>query len=169
MGMSITELTMEQVREHNPELYEQIRKSVDPEKVISELSDKLAKAEEATQELTTERDDLQGKLEEITTERDELKSKVDAFESAEKLAEKKDMVTRMISEAKMPKELISDHFMEELIHKDGEEEIKAAIEDRMKPYDKLKGKVTDSGEEHISESTEESEITEDEVLEAVTR
>jgi septal ring factor EnvC (AmiA/AmiB activator) len=168
MTLSIKEITMEQVRQYNPTLYEQIRKSVDPESAISELTEKLDTLESSNQELTEDVEKLKSDLEEMTKERDDLKDKVDKFEAQEKMSEKKDMVTTMITEAKMPKELVSDHFTEQLMKME-EDEIKAAIEDRVAIFDKKKGKVTDSGEEHIQESTSEEEVTEDEVLSAVTR
>ena len=169
MTMSIKEITMEQVRQYNPELYEMIRKSVDPEKEIEKLTGELEISENSNKELSEAVEKLKTDLEQITKERDELKDKVDTFEAQEKMVEKKDMVARLISEAKMPKELISDHFTEQLTKMDTEDEIKAAIADRVAPYDKNKGKITDSGEEHITEGTEGGEVTEEEVLEAITR
>jgi septal ring factor EnvC (AmiA/AmiB activator) len=169
--MSIKEITMEQVRDYNPELYDKIRKSVDPEKAISELTEKLADAETANEELTEAHNKTKTELKDVTKERDDLKAKVDEFEVEKKVTEKRETISKLIDEAKAPKELFSEDFVEMLVVKmDDEEEIKTAITDRVAIYDKGKGKVTDSGEEHLQESTEEGgKVTDEEVLGAVTR
>jgi septal ring factor EnvC (AmiA/AmiB activator) len=171
MTTSIKEITMEQVRQYNPVLYEQIRNSVDPEKAIGELNEKLTAAEESNEKLTEKNTQLETDLEKITTERDELKAKVDEFEVQEKVSEKRETISKLIDEAKAPKELFSEDFVEMLVVKmDDEEEIKTAISDRVSIYDKGKGKVTDSGEEHLQEGDKEKgDLTEEEVLDAVKR
>ncbi|MHA1952233.1 MAG: hypothetical protein ACW987_20540, partial [Candidatus Thorarchaeota archaeon] len=95
----------------------------------------------------------------------------DEFEVEKKVTEKRETISKLIDEAKAPKELFSEDFVEMLVVKmDDEEEIKTAINDRVAIYDKGKGKVTDSGEEHLQESTEEGgKVTDEEVLGAVTR
>ena len=169
MEIKVNELSIEQLKQFNPTLYEAIRNETDPNEKISELTEQLDAEKAAKEALTTERDNLKKENEDLTKERDELKGKVDVFEAEKALNGKKELVDNLIKEAELPKEIVSDFFKESLCKLDKEEGIKAAIADRKEMADKNKGKVKESGEEFTGHVESKDEITEEDtttVLEA---
>jgi len=127
-------------------------------KDIEDLKLQLADNETATKAKETE-------IEDLKSQNVELKAKLDEVEVSEKLAAKKAIVTKALSEAKLPKEAITDVFTETLMNLEEkkveddkvitvEEQIKTHIEDRKALVNKDSGKIKNSGEEFISKITE---------------
>ena len=111
--MDLKDLTLAQLREGRPDL-------------IESVSDALKAADEY-KALVAERDKLK-------TENAELTDKLDAIDAAGKLAERRTALRAQCEEAKMPKELVTDVFVESLVRMDEDDKdgIKAAIDDRLK-------------------------------------
>ena len=118
--MDLSKLTVEALVSGRSDLVEKIRESM--------------KAEDEYKALVKERDDLK-------TENASLKTKIDEHEAASKLAERRDALKkRCLEAAKLPKELVTDTFIETLLkyEESDEDGIKSAIEDRRK----LSGKAS---------------------------
>jgi len=127
-------------------------------KDIEDLKLQLADNETATKAKETE-------IEDLKSQNVELKAKLDEVEVSEKLAAKKAIVTKALSEAKLPKEAITDVFTETLMNLEEkkveddkvitvEEQIKTHIEDRKALVNKDSGKIRNSGDEFIDKITE---------------
>lgn len=179
------ELTLEQLKTEHKNLvevlYDEFKAELDVEKTKKGLEDTKTALEDL-QSTITEKDTLIGEKEkEITELKDEiqtLKTKVDEQELSEKIAEKKAMISEMISKAKLPKDAVTDVFMASLMaldeYKEGEdtvtveEQVKAHLDDRRKLCSIGSGKVIESGDEFV-ETSEDKKPTKEDVKEAATK
>ncbi|MFH1623575.1 MAG: hypothetical protein ABID54_00275 [Pseudomonadota bacterium] len=150
MEIGIDKLTIENIKQYNPVLFKAIQESTDPNEEIKTLTDKVEAEATTNQELSRDNEDLKKENEDLKKENDQLKGENDTFKAEKSLSEKKIAVNKLVEEAKLPKELKTEFFMESLLKLD-DEEIKKAIEERQHIAEATKGKVTESGEEFVLE------------------
>jgi len=128
---------------------------------LSEAQDQL-KAKDETIETQTKQ------IEELKKENTDLKTRMDEIELQEKVSEKKDLMNRLIKEAQLKDEYVSDIFMANLMaleeYKNDEEEAvtveeqaKAMITDRKQLAESGSGKVKGSGDEFTEGNEDEKE------------
>jgi len=150
-------------------LFEEFKKNVEITNIETELKSEKEKVIELEKENTTLKATATEKdtqIENLTKSEKELKAKLDEKEVTEKLAEKKSMITKTITESKLPKEAVTDIFVEDLMSLEEkevegktvtvEEQVKIRIEDRKKLINKKSGDVINSGDEFV-EDVEESD------------
>ncbi len=138
----------------------------------------VEKKDEEIIKLTEKVDELKETNKTLESENKDMKVKLDVISVSEKLAEKKVIVTNLISEAKLPDESVTDIFKETLMgvqeKKDGEdtitveEQMKKLIEDR-KSISAAKTVVKGSGAEFIEakENKKEDKLARKEIEEGV--
>ena len=160
MELTIDKLTIEQVKQFNPELFKSIQESTDPNEEIKTLKDKLEAETTTNQTLSQDNDNLRKEVEDLKKENGDLKGKNDNYEAEKNLAAKKETVDSLLEEAKLPKEIVTDYFREGLLALD-EEGIKKAIDDRKHIAEATKGKVTESGDEFANTQQKEGAPTEE--------
>ena len=159
MDIQVNDLTIEQVKQFNPNLFKAIQESKDPDEEIQRLEADLEAQKTTNKELSEANDKLQTENEGLKTENETIKGKNDEFEAKEKMAAKVEMVDRLLKEAELPKEIVTDYFKESLLKLD-EEQVKESIIDRKKVTEAKAGKVVDSGDEFDGGEKEKKEATE---------
>lgn len=127
---------------------------------INDLKSKLEETEKAITDKGQE-------LEDLKSENTTLKAELDKREVSEKLAAKKAMITEALNEAKLPKEAVTDIFMETLMRLEEktvgdetvtvEEQVKVYIEDRKALVNKNSGRIRNSGDEFVDTITESAD------------
>ena len=150
MDIQVNELTVEQIKQYNPNLFKAIQESIDPNKEIETLKASLEAEKVTNKGLSDENGTLKAKVKELEKNNTDLKTENDKFTAEKALAEKKGMIHTILDEAKLPKELVTDFFRESLLALD-EEGIKKSVEERKQIAEKTKGVVTESGEEFQEE------------------
>ena len=88
----------------------------------------------------------------LKEERDNLKTKVDEFEVKEAAVIKRENINKMLEEAKLPKEAVTDTFVESLERAEDEAGIKKMIEDRKSLISTAKGGVKGMGGDRNAET-----------------
>jgi|GEM_PF-1423863 len=168
------ELTLEKVKAEYPELVKALIDEFKSAAEFNKLKDELDSARVEIDKLTTElnvlksgSEEIQTKTEAIEKERDELKAQLDERIAADKLIEKKTKVTEAIVEAKLPKEVVTDVFMEQLMNADSDEQITKLIADRKEVATKTQKTVVNSGQEFVGKVLEQKgdkkAVTDDDV------
>jgi len=172
------EITLDMLKKDHSGLVEDIINEYKEKENVEKMKQDLLDAQEAL----TKKDEKiasikeeKGKLEErVTTleqEISDLKEKLDKVELQEKVAEKRSKIQGLISEAKLPKEAVSNVWFASLMKveeykKDDEtvtmeDQVKELIEDRRNAYEgKDTGKVSGSGDEFKEKENEGKEVTE---------
>jgi hypothetical protein len=127
--------------------------------IFKEIHDQgAASRDEEVKTITEEKNDLQKQL-------DESKAKVDEFEAKEALAAKREKVNALLEDSDLPKEAITDLFVEQLCKIDAdddskfEEQAKKLIEDRAIAI-KGKGGVKNHGGNKANSDTTKKSIRE---------
>ena len=153
-------LKLEDLRKERPDLIQGLVEEMEAVKKGKEIEQALAELKAKFEALTKEFDELKAAKEALAKENGELKTKVDSFESKEKKIAKEAQIAKLVEAAKLPKEAISEVFMNDLLKKE-EKEIQEAINDRLaiwtaKPKPKT---VKGAGEEFVEkiESKDEKE------------
>uniref|UniRef100_A0A6M3LKV6 Uncharacterized protein n=1 Tax=viral metagenome TaxID=1070528 RepID=A0A6M3LKV6_9ZZZZ len=148
-----------------------VNKTLEKVKVLEESVSTIQKSAEEKdaeiQKLGTDREaEIKGKDEKITALESELrdaKLKLDEIAVVEKRAIKKAAIDKLISESELPKEAVTDLFMETLMTLEDDvegEEVKKSVEEKVKAYiadrligivkiEKKKGSIKDAGEEFV--------------------
>ena len=101
-------------------------------KLLEAVNSTVAKGHEMEEKvgaLTGELTEARAKLEETTTALKEAKDNLDEYTAREALAEKEALRDRLIEEAALPKEVVTDHFKARLLERKDGAEMKADIED----------------------------------------
>lgn len=158
MDIQVNDLTIEQIKQFNPNLFKAIQESKDPDEEIQRLEADLEAQKTTNKELSEGNDTLREENKGLKTENETIKAKNDEFEAKEKMAAKVEMIDKLLKESELPKEMVTDYFREMLLKLD-EEHVKEAIADRKKVTEKT-GKVTDSGDEFDGGEKEKKEATE---------
>ena len=114
--------TLEEFKEKQPELFEAFMKSA-RELVGSEEEHKAA--------LETEKK-LKARVEELEKNEKTLQQKIDTFETEKKQAEKKASRMKLVEEAKLEEDLVSETFLESVVDAETDEKAALLIEDRKK-------------------------------------
>jgi len=146
MEIGIDKLTIENIKQYNPVLFKAIQESVDPDEAIKTLTDKVEAEATTNTALSSDNETLKAENEALKTENTQLKGETDTFKAEKSLSEKKITVNQLVEEAKLPKELKTDYFLESLLTLD-EEGVKKAIGERQQIAEATKGRVVGSGEE----------------------
>lgn len=154
MEIGIDKLTLENIKQYNPELFKTIQESTDPSKEIDVLTTKLESEAATNQSLSADNDALKTENTTLKTENTQLKGENDTFKAEKDMTEKKKTVDTLVEEAKLPKELKTDYFLESLLVLD-EAGIKKAIEERQQIAESTKGKVINSGDEFVGDHKED--------------
>jgi hypothetical protein len=137
--MKLSEITIDQLKLHAPELVESIKNEVDPEEETQKLRDRI-------EELENSEKSLQKELEKVSTELDTLKLKVDEYQAKEAVDKKRELRDKKLAEADLPEDYITPLFKESLMKMD-EETMDKHIAERKEIAEKKKGGVTDMGDE----------------------
>jgi len=103
---------------------ESVRKELEQEYVEQTESEK--KINDLKDQVKT----LESENKTLEEERDTLKVKVDEYQTKEAMAAKRDTIDKLIKEAELPEEAISDIFKQDLMKLKEEEDIKSRIKDR---------------------------------------
>ena len=135
--MDLTTITLEQLREGRPDL---IR---DVEQDFRETQDEAAAADKL-------REEIKG----LREENGKLKTENDEFRVKEKVREHHALVEQCLAAAKLPEDVVTETFVDQLRAAENEEAIKALIDDRRRLAEQLKPKgVHSSGaQSRIEES-----------------
>jgi hypothetical protein len=165
------DITLDALKAERADLIEAIKKELEEagkvDLVKTENEDNKKKVTELTEAITAKDNVIKEKDEKIVameTENKTLKEELDKYQVAEKLNEKKAKINALVEEAKLPKEAITDVFMESLMSLDAEEAIKKQIEDRKNILNIKTGKITGAGDEFVFEAdTKKAEVTESDV------
>ena len=151
--MEFGKITLEDLTKERPDLVKIIRDSIkgaeEMETIKKEHGEMKVKLDAMTQETIV----LKTNLDAITKERDELKKKVDEFEAKEKGAKKESFISEKITELKMPKDIITDVFKNNLMVME-DEEIVSALKDRKEIFLKGQKVVRNAGDEYQMPITE---------------
>lgn len=154
----LKDLTIELLNKERPDLLDEIKSAF-------EDAERIKGIEKTNEDLTSKVEELQGKVdslteenEKLTKDNEEMKTKLDAVDNEKAAAEKDTKVTEMLTEAKLPKEAVTEHFRAQLLKMD-EEEIAEAIKDRLSVW-QASPKVKNSGGEY-SEELDESKKDKD--------
>jgi len=143
--MKIDELTLESIREQRPDLVakitEEVRESMGDENSIKEM---------------------EAKLKEKAAEVEALKESVDKYKAAESLREKQVATDKLIEEAKLPAETVTEVFKESLYKATTEEDVKKLIEDRKALVESVRKTRPRSSGRDVKESIEEPAVYTDE-------
>jgi len=122
--------------------------------------------EEKVGALTGELTEARAKLEETTTALKEAKDNLDEYTAREALAEKEALRDRLIEEAALPKEAVTDHFKASLLECKDEAAMKAHIEDRVAVMGKG-GTKSKPLAEHKRDTSGKREISNEELAKAL--
>ena len=174
-GVDEMDLTLEAVKA-NKEIFEAIINEYKETENIQKVKDSIVTLEAKVADLEkviTEKDkaiaEKDTAMEALKKENDEAKQKLDDIAVSEAMAKKEEMITRLVKEAELPDEAVTDVFKEQLRAvkesktKDGEEEkvvtveegMKKIIEDRKTLVKKApEKKVLNSGEEFVVDKKE---------------
>lgn len=93
----------------------------------------------------------------------DLKKKVDEFEVKETVQKKKENVQKILKEAEINEDLVTDTFVETLNEAKDEEAVKALIEDRKTVGKEIKAGVKNYGAETKIEEDEKTDVSDDDV------
>lgn len=99
---------------------------------------------------------------------DKLKEELDLLKAEKALVATKTKVEKMIEDAKLPKEVLSDLFMVNMLEAKDDERRKALIEDRKALVEAAKGKTPKSKEQNTTEGSTAATTSVDEWVSAVT-
>jgi len=127
--MELKDITLEILSKERSDLVDQIRASIEDADRVSTMEDELKELKAKIDTFTATNDILKKENEDLKKEKDDLTKKLDEYETKDKAIAKEALITQAITEAKLPKEAISDVFRSDLMKKD-EKEIKEAVEDR---------------------------------------
>lgn len=129
---------------------------------MDELQATLDELKSLKEEIEKEKTELQKTIDSLNSENKDLKAELDEIKTAEKGAAKKAKVQEMITESKLPKDAISEVFVETLMaleedEVDGtvvtfEEQAKLMLDDRKKVWNLGSSKVKGCGDEFVEES-----------------
>ncbi len=155
-----------------------VKLEVDLEKSKTDLQEASDKVDELTKANKTEAKDLNKKIEDLEKELTEAKDKnselekeLDEIKVAEAFADKKAKINKQISESKLPKDAVTDVWVNDLMKLEDieegatvEDQVKERITDRTTLINKESGKVKGSGEEFtqdLKEGNKNKKSTED--------
>ena len=126
---------------------------------LTEAQGKITSLEKEKETLESKIAEQDKAIKKLEGELQETKTKLDEKELAEKVIEKKQKINELITEAKLPKEAVSEIFVANLMaieeYKDGEkvvtveEQAKAMLKDRQDLINTKSGRVTGSGDEFV--------------------
>ena len=122
--------------------------------------------EEKVGALTGELTEARAKLEETEAALKEAKDKLDEYTAREALAEKEALRDRLIEEAALPKEAVTDHFKASLLECADEAAMKVHIEDRVAVMGKG-GTKSKPLAEHKRDTSGKREISNEEIAKAL--
>lgn len=157
MEITIDKLTLEQLRQFNPGLVKEIQEGVDKDQALVDLQGKVDELETENKGLKTEKETLEQQVKDLETEKDELEKKKDELEVAEALRTKKERISELLKEAKLPKEAITERLHKELEKAEDEDEMKEIIEDRKEWAATNKPQVSGAGDEFRAEGEVEED------------
>ena len=159
-------LTLAAVKKDHADIYEAIMKEIQESENITKITVELTSTKETLEsvqaDLTNkekEIEDKDKKIEALESENTELKTKLDEKEVIEAMAVKKELIVKLVQEAKLPKEVVTEIFMETLMSIEEktvddktvtvEEQVKKHIEDRKSLIAAKTKTIKESGEEFI--------------------
>lgn len=145
--MDFTKLTLEELGKERPDLVKAIKDTMEDSKKRDGLEKENTDLKKANEDLVKTKTELEAKLEELTKELNDVKLKLDEFEAKDKLAKKEAFIASKIEELKVPKDVITDFFRQDLMLKE-EKEIEEALKDRRDLLLKTQGKIKNAGEEY---------------------
>jgi len=155
--MDLSKLTLEELRNGRTDLVKALMDEVANSEKTKTMESELASLREKVTELTKAVEEGSTAKETLEKENATLKSKVDEYESKEKKVAKEALIREKIEIAKLPKEAITEVFVQDLMLKD-EAGIEASIEDRKAIWKAAKPDgVHGSGDERVLSESEKSE------------
>jgi hypothetical protein len=116
-SVDMKQVTLATLREERPDL-------------LQEHASEVIKVTEAEGEQGKKIATLETNVNALTESNKALEVKLDGYKAAEAVKAKKDKVTKVLSESKLPKEAVTDTFIKLLEMMDEDKDITAAIEDR---------------------------------------
>lgn len=156
------EITLEQLRKENPEIFESVRTDILEGIEITTIKENYNKIKESVDNFATQVKELEEKVETLKTENEkleeekketdeksvkleeekkELEVKVDEYELKEALIAKRKEVEDAIKEAELPAIAVSEKFKDMLMKADDMEEVKELISDRKELVEKAKPEI----------------------------
>lgn len=159
----ITDLTIEQVKRHAPDLFKKIQEAIDPDVAMQELRDQAEAEKTTNQQLSQDNDNLRQELDQakqekeaeiqrLTKENEELKKENDTFKAEKAQAEKAQLVSNKLTEAKLPEYLVTEYFRESLMALDEEGIDKAIIERKSIAVGEGDKEITDDKRKKVLEA-----------------
>lgn len=135
---------------------------------LKEAMEMIAAKDADIKTLTAERDELKAAAGEAKEKLAEAERKLDEYKVAEALAEKKATRDKLLEAAKLPKEAVSELFLNDLLSCEGEAEMKDRIEDRAAIAESAKGKPRSAAKKAPGDEDGDDKIAPEAFQEAVT-